>query len=207
MLASKDVGLWYPGVGTAMLVLDMEKQTVLLGKRKGGVGAGMWCPPGGRAEHNEDLMICARRETTEDAGIEVVGQIVRGPYTEDRNRPDKYHWITAFFAARAYRGEVRVCESEKCEKWDWFKWNELPTPLFYPMHNLLALGYDPFKAFSVSQHELSYFKPCQFGDGGYFHADGADRVVCSCGWQSAAVQRDKSALVALWKVHRDSSPA
>jgi len=50
-------------------------------------------------------------------------------------------------------------------------------------------------------HELVRLKECTFGDGGFYWADGADRAVCSCGWTSAAIQRDKSALVALFAIH------
>lgn len=50
-------------------------------------------------------------------------------------------------------------------------------------------------------HELSRFQKCSGGDAGFYWADGADRVVCSCGWTSAAIQRDKKALVALWGIH------
>lgn len=50
-------------------------------------------------------------------------------------------------------------------------------------------------------HELVEFRACTFGDGGYYYHDGADRAICSCGWKSAAVQRDKTALVVLWKAH------
>ena len=53
------------------------------------------------------------------------------------------------------------------------------------------------------QHELVDFRACTFGDGGFYYHDGADRAICSCGWKSAAVQRDKTALVALWKAHRE----
>lgn len=55
------------------------------------------------------------------------------------------------------------------------------------------------------KHELVEFRACTFGDGGFYYHDGADRAVCSCGWKSAAAQRDKTALVALWKIHKDSS--
>ena len=53
-------------------------------------------------------------------------------------------------------------------------------------------------------HELVRFKMCTFGDGGFYYHDNADRAICSCGWESAAVQHDKQALVALWKIHHDS---
>lgn len=55
------------------------------------------------------------------------------------------------------------------------------------------------------QHELVEFQPCTFGDGGFYYHDGADRAICSCGWESAAVQRDKVALVELWKAHREAA--
>lgn len=58
---------------------------------------------------------------------------------------------------------------------------------------------------AASEHELIEFRPCTFGDGGFSYADGADRAVCSCGWLSAAVQRDKGTLVALWKIHSETA--
>jgi hypothetical protein len=58
---------------------------------------------------------------------------------------------------------------------------------------------------SKNKHELNRFEPCTFGDGGYYYHDGADRAICSCGWKSAAVQRNKTALVALWKAHCELS--
>ena len=42
---------------------------------------------------------------------------------------------------------------------------------------------------------------------GYHWPDGADRAVCSCGWISAAIQRDKPALIALWEVHAKRADA
>jgi len=41
-------------------------------------------------------------------------------------------------------GEAKVMEPEKCEKWNWFEWNNLPEPLFLPIQNLLKKGYIPF---------------------------------------------------------------
>lgn len=54
-------------------------------------------------------------------------------------------------------------------------------------------------------HELVELRACAFGDGGFYYHDGADRAICSCGWESTAVQRDKTALVALWKAHCESA--
>ena len=51
------------------------------------------------------------------------------------------------------------------------------------------------------EHEFVGFKECTFGDGGFYYHDGADRALCSCGWKSAPVQGDKTALVMLWEAH------
>ena len=53
------------------------------------------------------------------------------------------------------------------------------------------------------QHELLCFQMCTFGDGGYYYHDNADRAVCACGWISAPIQNDKSALILLWKAHAE----
>ena len=59
----------------------------------------------------------------------------------------------------------------------------------------------------VQQHELVRLRACTFGDGGFYYHDGADRAVCSCGWLSAAIQRDKPALIALWEIHSKRASA
>jgi hypothetical protein len=51
------------------------------------------------------------------------------------------------------------------------------------------------------RHELTRFRECTFGDGGYYYHDGYDRAVCSCGWKSAP-SRDHKALVALFEIHQ-----
>jgi len=34
-------------------------------------------------------------------------------------------------------------EPEKCEKWEWFSWNNLPSNLFLPTLNLIKNGFNP----------------------------------------------------------------
>jgi 8-oxo-dGTP diphosphatase len=41
-------------------------------------------------------------------------------------------------------GEVKLKEPEKCERWEWFSWGELPQPMFLPQQNMLKRGFDPF---------------------------------------------------------------
>lgn len=53
--------------------------------------------------------------------------------------------ITLYTIADYVGDQVKVMEREKCEKWEWFSWNNLPKPLFLPIQNLLKQGFNPFK--------------------------------------------------------------
>lgn len=130
-----------PMVGVGVLILKDGK--ILLGKRKGKYGEGMWCPPSGHLEFREDIFDCARRETLEEAGIQVTNLRI-GPFTNDNNLPYEKHYITLFVIADYKTGDPRVMEPDKCEEWDWFEWSDLPRPLFYAMQNFVNGGYRPF---------------------------------------------------------------
>jgi 8-oxo-dGTP diphosphatase len=125
-------------VGTAVLLLSFReidgklKVFVLLGKRKGSHGAGEWSFPGGRLEPREDPRCRASLELEEETGIIIPGSdlgVFRAPYTSASAGGE--HWVTLFFYAvvRPFtRATVR--EPDKCETWEWFSWDCLPSPLF-----------------------------------------------------------------------------
>ena len=56
-----------PGV----VVLVKQGGAVLLGRRRGGFGAGKWGLPQGYVEHNEDFLTAAIREVKEETGLDV----------------------------------------------------------------------------------------------------------------------------------------
>ena len=56
-----------PGV----VVLIEKEGTILLGKRRGGFGAGMWGLPQGYIEYDEDFLTAAIREVKEETGLDV----------------------------------------------------------------------------------------------------------------------------------------
>jgi 8-oxo-dGTP diphosphatase len=130
-----------PRVGVGVILIRDGR--VLLGKRKNAHGAGTWQFPGGHLEFGETIAACARREVHEETGLQL-GPVQLGPYTNDVFATEGRHYVTLYAIARAPRGEPAVREPEKCERWEWFAWSRLPSPLFLPIRHLLAQRFDPF---------------------------------------------------------------
>ena len=131
-----------PKIGIGVCVIKEGK--VLFGKRKNAHGEGSWCFPGGHLEWNENIEDCARREVLEETGLSIKN-LRFGPYTNDIFEKENKHYVTLFVIADYDSGELKLMEPEKCERWDWFKWEELPKPLFIPNQSLLKTGYNPFR--------------------------------------------------------------
>ena len=130
-----------PQIGIGVIIRKGNK--VLLGMRKGSHGSGAWSFPGGHLEFGEQIEACAEREAQEETGalISVVG---RGPFTNDIFDEEHRHYVTLFVVADYISGDIEVREPEKCERWEWFEWRDLPRPIFLPIQNLLKIGFDPF---------------------------------------------------------------
>ena len=141
-----------PKVGVAAIVRSAGK--ILLGKRIASHGTGCWSFPGGHLEFGESVEECARRETREEAGIEL-RNLVRAPYTNDIFEAEGKHYITLFVTADYASGSIETREPEKCSGWDWFDWDDLPSPLFLPIINLRHQGYHPFADTHRSAHVLA----------------------------------------------------
>lgn len=131
-----------PKVGVGVIIKRDGK--VLLGKRKNAHGEGSWCFPGGHLEFNEKLEECAKREVKEEVGIGIKN-LKLSNFTNDIFENEDKHYITLFLIGEYASGEVELKEPEKCERWEWFKWDKLPEPLFLPIQNLLEQGFNPFE--------------------------------------------------------------
>lgn len=125
----------HPRVGVACVVQRDGK--ILLGKRKGSHAGGVWGFPGGHLEFGESIEECAKRELLEETGL-VSLSLRQGPWVENMMENGQKHYVTIFMFVDQYEGDPTLKEPEKCEGWDWFASDQLPTPLFSPISSLLS---------------------------------------------------------------------
>jgi len=101
---------------------------ILLGKRLGAHGTGEYAGPGGHLEHLESFEQCARRETMEEAGIEI--ENVRFLCLSNLKKYAPKHYVDIGVVADWKSGEPQVLEPDKLESWGWYDLDALPQPLF-----------------------------------------------------------------------------
>jgi 8-oxo-dGTP diphosphatase len=70
---------WKPAVlATLMFIVDEEKESVLLIRKKRGLGAGKINGPGGKIDPGETSLECAVRETQEELGVTAFDAVKHG---------------------------------------------------------------------------------------------------------------------------------
>jgi len=120
-----------PKVGVGVIVLsDEHPGCILLGKRLGSAGAGMWALPGGHVEFGEQLEECAAREVLEETGL-VLEQLSVATTVNCIREEHDYHYVVPFVTGQARRGAVvKNLEPDKCEGWEWVPWAEDATDVW-----------------------------------------------------------------------------
>ncbi len=129
-----------PRVGLGVCIVKDGK--VLMGHRVSKHGNDTWSFPGGHIEFGESFEDCAKRETMEEAGIEIK-DIEVVTCTNDIYEGEDKHYITVFVKANWDKGEPKVMEPDKMTEWDWFDWDNLPEPFFLALKNFRKTGFRP----------------------------------------------------------------
>jgi 8-oxo-dGTP diphosphatase len=124
----------YPRVGVA-LILEKDGQ-VLLVRRQGAHGAGTWATPGGHLDFGESPAECAVRELKEEVSITAFEPEFLA-ITNDVFKKEDKHYITIWMKAEKFKGEPIIASRREVAELGWFRWEDLPTPRFLPLQNLL----------------------------------------------------------------------
>jgi 8-oxo-dGTP diphosphatase len=103
-------GVVSAALGAGMVVVDLwhdEPRALLLKRRKPPVG--LWENPGGMLELGEDFVLCARRETLEETGLDVEPEAVWWARVEPWRAPDDPELYAGIgFVARYPGGEIQL---------------------------------------------------------------------------------------------------
>lgn len=111
-------------VGCNGLIIRDNK--LLLGKRKNIAGDGTYGLPGGHLELGEKLDEALIRELKEEAGIEAT-EVEFNSLVDEAGDP---HYLQVNFLVKKFSGEIKCMEPDKCEGWEWFDLNNLPSNIF-----------------------------------------------------------------------------
>lgn len=126
-----------PRVGVGVIIFKDGK--ILLGRRQGSHGAGEYSFPGGHLDYMESFGDCARRETMEEAGIEI--ENIKFQYAANVKSYAPKHYVHVGLTADWKSGEPQVLEPDKRLDWNWYDLNDLPKPLF----KMCELSIDSYK--------------------------------------------------------------
>lgn len=122
-----------PRVGVGVMIFKEGK--VLLSRRIAKHGAGSYAFPGGHLEHLESIEDCAKRETMEEAGIEIDN--VRFLCISNVSKYPPKHFINIGVTAEWKSGDPIEGEPEKVTDWQWYSLDALPSPLFDAIPNYI----------------------------------------------------------------------
>jgi 8-oxo-dGTP diphosphatase len=126
----------FPRIGVGICIIKEDK--ILLGKRLNSTGAGSWAFPGGHLEFGESVAECAARETMEETGL-VISNIRFVSIEEDFFKEHNKHYVVLMMAADWVQGQAQLMEPDKCEQWQWFSWDNLPSLLMRVLKRLPAM--------------------------------------------------------------------
>lgn len=95
----------------------------------------------------ESFEECAARELKEETGLDIDKvEYLTVTNTLFLEEPKPSHYVTIFMrAVLADPNQVpQNLEPHKCDGWDWYDWDNLPKPLFWPLEKMVHEGYNPF---------------------------------------------------------------
>jgi len=115
-----------PKVGVGVLIFKDGK--ILLGKRHGKHGDGEYAFTGGHVEYMEGFEECAKKETTEEAGIKIKN--VKFICLANVSYYPPRHEVFVGLTADWEEGEPQTFLEERIGDWNWYDLDNLPSPIF-----------------------------------------------------------------------------
>lgn len=95
----------------------------------------------------ESFEECAAREIKEETDLDITKiefLTVTNNLFLDEAKPSHYVAIYVRAFLRDPHQLPQNLEPTKCDGWDWYDWDNLPKPLFWPLEKMVLEGFDPF---------------------------------------------------------------
>lgn len=121
------------------IVIFNQEGKVLLGRRKAKAGFDSWGFPGGHLKTGEKIKECALREIKEELGKDIKIKTTNEVLGVRENCLPPYfiHHLTVMIKGDYLKGGIKVNEPERCKKWAFFDLENLPSPLFSGVKEIL----------------------------------------------------------------------
>lgn len=127
-------GVDYVGVGVGALIVRDHKALMLLRTDRCRNNRGMWTIPGGMAEVSETLEDAVRRESLEEAGVQIT--LIRFLSLSDRFF-DSQHWVSALYLCETDSEPVNM-EPHMHSTIEWVDIDRLPENITAPSMDALT---------------------------------------------------------------------
>ena len=114
--------------------LTLDNNKVLLVRRLAPPWDGYWDIPGGYCEWNEHPKQCAKRETFEEAGLNIQINDFHGIWLEPATDESNGDNICIYYTAEIVGNSIATPDGIEVDKVEWFDLNELPEKIAFPDH-------------------------------------------------------------------------
>ena len=143
MASEDDISTNNQVVACGVAVVVTHRQQVLFGKRKSTAGGFVWQLPGGWVDPGESPQQSARREVSEETGLQL-GELQFVGVTSNVFSP-RNHSLSLYFEAECADVEsLKPVEGDKCHAWEWKCWAEVTENLYLPLRLFKQTDYRPF---------------------------------------------------------------
>lgn len=138
-----DIDTKNAAVACAVAVVVTHRHKILVGKRRSGENGFEWQLPGGWIDRGESPEQAARREVSEETGLQLQNPRFVG-ITNNIFAVHK-HSLSLYFEAECLDARALIVgEDRKCIAWEWRIWADLTEQLYLPLRLLRKTGYQPF---------------------------------------------------------------
>lgn len=127
-----------------IIVVDFDKEKILLIQRKNEPFRGMWALPGGFVDENEDLEDAAHRELKEETSIEVLKLSQIKAFGKPGRDPRQHTVSIAYFGIADKNVEPKAADDAKEVKW-------------FDRKNLPALAFDHLEIINAANEKMKLF--------------------------------------------------